>query len=207
MNRNLGSASEPPWNLGADQLHWDPVPHIPLLEGRQYLGPRPISSADAIFCGKWEERNWRNVPGPIYGAMTDNCRVGRASAPRHVLYGDDDNYEQEFLYRQPRSLRELLEVLDGAWQDPWGGWACDGDEHWTYAAVREWWRERTRVEEWIQCKIVEWGDRRADHIDAVVGLRDYAEYLGCDVESHLRAYSFWLEERRVPVPADTLPAL
>ncbi len=44
------------------------------------------------------------MPGPFYGAMTDNCWVGRLHAPRHVLYGDDIDYEQEFLYRQPRNL-------------------------------------------------------------------------------------------------------
>ena len=53
--------------------------------------------------------------------MTDNCWVGRTSAPHHILYGDDVDYEQEFLFRQPRSLFELLQVLDGARQDPWMG--------------------------------------------------------------------------------------
>jgi hypothetical protein len=52
---------------------------------------------DETFRGRWEERNWRNVPGPFYGAMTDNCWIGRLHAPRHVLYGDDADYEQEFL--------------------------------------------------------------------------------------------------------------
>ncbi|WP_432835726.1 hypothetical protein [Dactylosporangium sp. CA-092794] len=51
------------------------------------------------FQGKWEERSWRNVLGPFYGGMTDNCWVGRFHVPRHVLYGDDIDYEQEFLYR------------------------------------------------------------------------------------------------------------
>lgn len=35
--------------------------------------------------------------------MTDNCWVGRLHAPRHVLYGDDNDYESEFPYRQPRN--------------------------------------------------------------------------------------------------------
>jgi hypothetical protein len=59
-----------------------------------------------VFRGVWSERNWRNPPGPFYGAMTDNCWVGRASAPRHILYGDDIEYEQEFLYRQPKNIGE-----------------------------------------------------------------------------------------------------
>ncbi|GGR87036.1 hypothetical protein GCM10010169_34070 [Micromonospora fulviviridis] len=28
---------------------------------------------DVTFQGKWEEHSWRNVPGPFYGAMTDDC--------------------------------------------------------------------------------------------------------------------------------------
>lgn len=205
----MTSSGDLDWALGTGQLYWDPVPWISHLVGHRYLGPRSIPAAESIFCfGKWEERNWRNVPGPIYGAMTDNCWVGRGSAPRHILYGGDDDCEQEFLYRQPRTLHELLEVLDGAWQDPWGGWACDGDEHWTLGLVREWWRERARVEEWIQRKVTEWADVRYEQTrDAVVGLRDYSNYLRGDLERHLRAYAFWLEERRCPDLSDALPAL
>jgi hypothetical protein len=90
-------------------LYWDPLPHVAVVFAAQprdglWTGP------DATFQGKWEERNWRNVPGPFYGAMTDNCWVGRLHAPRHVLYGGDIDYEQEFLYRQPGNLQELDRV-------------------------------------------------------------------------------------------------
>ncbi|MFE3285713.1 hypothetical protein ACFXJJ_21730 [Streptomyces sp. NPDC059233] len=36
--------------------------------------------------GRWEDRLWLNVPGPVYGAETDNCATGRLEAPRN---GDD----------------------------------------------------------------------------------------------------------------------
>lgn len=107
---------------------------------------------DVTFQGNWSERNWRNVPGLLYGAMTDNCWVGRLHAPRHVLYGDDIDYEQEFLYRQPRTVEELRAVVAAAQEDPWAGWACDGDTHWTPDLVREWWRDRGRLRDWITTK-------------------------------------------------------
>jgi hypothetical protein len=39
------------------------------------------------FRGTWEERNWRNAPGPFYGGMTDNCWIGRQHAPVSVPVG------------------------------------------------------------------------------------------------------------------------
>ena len=205
----MASSGDLDWTLGAGELYWDPVPWIARLEGHRQLGRDPVLPAKLIFGhGAWEERNWRNVPGPIYGAMTDNCWVGRGSAPRHILYGGDDDYDQEFVYRQPRNVDELLDVLDGAWRDPCFGWACDGDEHWTLELVREWWRERARLEEWIQGKIAAWVDAEAyDAREAVVGLRDYSDYLRGDLEGHLRVYAFWLEERRSPNSSDALPVL
>ncbi|MDX3639457.1 hypothetical protein [Streptomyces sp. MB09-02B] len=35
------------------------------------------------FKGRWEDRLWLNVPGPLYGAETDTCRTGRLHAPAH----------------------------------------------------------------------------------------------------------------------------
>jgi hypothetical protein len=198
------------WSEGAGEMYWDPVPWIPRLRG-QVLAPGswPIESPDAMFQGKWEERNSLNVPGPIYGAMTDTCWVGRLSAPRHVLYGDVEDYEQEFLYRQPRNLAELLQVLDGVRQDPFAGWAYDGDDHWTVELVREWWRERGRVLKWIARKIAEWSSpgSTAEEKDVLVGLDDYQLYIEGDLADHLRAYAFWLDNRRSPAPGDTLPQL
>jgi hypothetical protein len=172
------------WTEGVNQAYWDPVPWISGLHGQQ-LKPTstPIRQASEIFVGKWEERHWRNVPGPIYGAMTDNCWVGRLSAPKHVLYGDDEDYEQEFLYRQPANLRELHSVLDGLQQDPFGGWASDGDDRWTVDLVRDWWRNRAQLTDWIDRKIGEWSDSvNEQEVEVVVGLRDYAEYLKGELE-------------------------
>lgn len=167
------------------ERYWDPMPH---LDARLDLA--------ATFRGRWHERNWRNVPGPVYGAETDNCWVGRLHAPRHVLYGDDNDYGQEFLYRQPNSIDELRAVVDAVQADPVAGWACDGDDHWTPALVRQWWRDRSRLRDWItaelgRCSVSD----RADEREVATGLADYLAYLDGDLEGHLWAYCEFLDHR------------
>jgi hypothetical protein len=188
-------------------LYWDPVPHIPAAF-RSSPGNELRPTAASVFYGKWDERNWRNVPGPLYGAMTDNCWMGRLHAPRHILYGDDIEYEQEFLYRQPRSGIELRDVIAGMEQDPCGGWACDGDGHWTPTLVRDWWRDRERLREWIVAKHRIWGESpAAQEREAATGLMDYLTYLDGDLADHLRAYVHFLDHGRSPVAGDRLPTL
>ena len=187
--------------------YWDPMPHLGTVFASQPqdgLSPSP----DATFQGKWKERNWRNVPGPFYGAMTDNCWVGRLHAPRHVLYGDDIDYEQEFLYRQPRTVEELRAVIVAAQEDPWAGWACDGDIHWTPSLVREWWRDRGRVRDWITTKQRRWAiSVRADEREAATGLADYLAYLDGDLAVHLQVYCYFLDNHVSPAAGDRLPSL
>ncbi|WP_376808175.1 hypothetical protein [Catellatospora aurea] len=187
--------------------YWDPMPHVAVvLRSLPQHGLRP--TRDEIFQGKWEERNWRNPPGPFYGAMTDNCWVGRLHAPRHVLYGDDIEYEQEFLYRQPRTVQELQDVIVAMQEDPWAGWACDGDAWWTPSLVRQWWRERGRLRDWITAKYREWSaSDRADEREAANGLTDYVAYLDGDLASHLQAYMYFLDNGAGPALGDRLPAL
>ncbi|WP_426503540.1 hypothetical protein ACPPVO_38780 [Dactylosporangium sp. McL0621] len=85
------------------------------------------------------------------------------------------DYEQEFLYRQPRTIEELRAVIVAAQEDPWAGWACDGDAHWTPVLVRQWWRDRPRLREWITTKHRRWSDAdRADEREAARSLADRA---------------------------------
>src|SRR5204863_8720638 len=41
-------------------------------------------------------------------------------------------------------------VRCAAGQDPFGGYGYDGDDHWTPDGVRDWWRGRGRVREWLR---------------------------------------------------------
>jgi hypothetical protein len=49
-----------------DRLYWDPVPHLDVVLGVS-PGQAARSPKDLGFCGRWEERDWRNVPGRFTG--------------------------------------------------------------------------------------------------------------------------------------------
>ncbi|MER5479334.1 ferredoxin [Streptomyces sp. NPDC002734] len=172
-----------------------------------YFDPGPLLAEDRSgFYGKWEERKWLNVPGPFYGAETDNCGTGRLMAPRHVLY--ESEYFTEYVYRQPRDAEEVRQLVDAAGEDPFGGYGCDGDDHWTPAAVRDWWRDRNRVLEHLRLGRAAWEEDDLRHGQGVAeAALDYAAYIEGELAQHLRVYMFWLEERRSPDPGNPLPRL
>ncbi|APE19576.1 ferredoxin [Streptomyces venezuelae] len=172
-----------------------------------YFDPVPLlDDARAAFLGRWSERKWLNVPGPFYGADTDNCGTGRIHAPGLVLYEAD--HLTEYVYRQPRTPQELQQMVDAAEAEVFSGYGCDGDAHWTPDAVREWWRDRGRIAEYLAKRRPDWA---ADDAKAGQGVAEaalnYARYLDGDLAAHLRVYLFWLEERRSPTLADRLPQL
>ncbi|MEU8074915.1 ferredoxin [Catellatospora citrea] len=195
----------------AERAYWDPVPMLATAEGAPF-GKNPLGTLTVlptmreIFRGTWEMRNWRNVPGPFYGADTDTCWTGRMDAPDLVLY--DDEYGTEFLFRQPTDPAEVYRLLLAATSDPFGGYAADGDEHWTTAAVREWWRNRERLLEWIQRARGTWHESpHADHRELLGGLAAFERHIEHGLEGYLRRYSFWLDHRRPRRPGETLPDL
>ncbi|WP_327307121.1 hypothetical protein OG730_29760 [Streptomyces sp. NBC_01298] len=130
--------------------YWDPIPIVRAcvpgepLPGNAHWVPA-YSPPWGAWPDAWARRDWRNVPGPFYGAGTDTCWVGREVAPAHVLHNDDSG--DEFVYRQPRDAQETYRVIAAAFQDPMAGYQCDGDERWTPELVRQWWSERGRVRE------------------------------------------------------------
>jgi hypothetical protein len=150
--------------------------------------------------GSWDLRNWRNVPGPFFGADTDTCWTGRTAAARHVLY--DDEYGQEFIYRQPVTPAEVHDVLVAACSDPFGGYLADGDQHWTVETVRWWWRDRQRVIEWIYRARDRWhGSPYPQEQELVSGLAEFRRYINTGLETYLRGYAFWLAQHRAPSTA------
>uniref|UniRef100_A0AAU2JNC7 Ferredoxin n=1 Tax=Streptomyces sp. NBC_00049 TaxID=2903617 RepID=A0AAU2JNC7_9ACTN len=194
--------------------YWDPMPTARELE----TGPLPAPGGgtwlpDPAYGGwwnhrpdRWEERDWRNVPGPFYGAGTDNCWMGRLIAPANVLY--EDEWGAEFVYRQPRDAEETLAVLGAAAQDPMGGHACDGDDRWTPELVRDWWRERDRVREWAVALDRTWSvSEREDEREAAGGARAYVAHIDDGLAAYLRGYLFRLAEGRPPAPGENLPGL
>lgn len=191
-------------------MYWDPVPTVAASADLEVAnlpagGPR-LGPPEAYLRGRWADRDWRNVPGPFYGAQTDSCWTGREVAPRHVVY--EDGFGSEVVYRQPRSASEVRRVLTAARTDPFGAYAADGDEHWTLDLVREWWADRGRLAGWIDDAQRRWStSERAEERDNAAGLRDFARYLDGDLEADLRDYGFWLDNRRSRLPHETLPRL
>jgi hypothetical protein len=189
-------------------VYWNPLPtvsasaELPVVNYPvKLLGPPA-----AYLRGEWDKRDWRNVPGPFYGAETDSCWMGRDIAPRHIVYEDD--YGSEVVFRQPQDSAEVHLVLTAAWNDPFGGYACDGDDHWTLDLMREWWADRARLAAWIDDLQRRWSvSERADERENALGLRDYASYLDQGLEAYLRKYGFWLDNRRTPTPGELLPDL
>lgn len=178
--------------------YWSPVPSISATGYGQH---RPEGSG-----GGWQERNWRNVPGPIYGAVTDNCWVARTEAPHHALYGGEDY--REYCFRQPRDEEETLALLRGAAQDPYDGWGVDGDEYWTPELVRVWWQNRAALVADLEADLVRFADSSIpEEIDLRAGLREYLDYIAGDLERALRGYVFWLMHGRAPSLGEELPPL
>ncbi|MFF2555140.1 ferredoxin [Nocardia sp. NPDC058058] len=173
----------------------------------------PMSSVhrdlnDSVYHGdKWQDRHWMNVPGPFYTAQTDTCWTGRLHAPRNVLYGGE--YYNEFVYRQPTSPAEVEYLLAAADDDPFDGYACDGDSRWTPAAVRAWWSGRDKVAEHLAQLLTEYTKEgaSASRSEAAEGVRDFFAYLTTDLETDLREYVFRLENDRYPAADDELPNL
>ncbi|MEU6003028.1 ferredoxin [Streptomyces sp. NPDC047197] len=165
-----------------------------------------LGDARPFFRGTWPDRKWLNVPGPFYGADTDNCGTGRIHAPSLVLY--EGEYFTEYVYRQPRTPDELRQLVDAAEAEAFGGYGCDGDAHWTPTAVRQWWRDRGRIRQYLAEGREKWeADDATSGQGTAAAARDYAAYLDGESAAHLRIYLFWLEERRSPVPGERLPQL
>jgi hypothetical protein len=166
---------------------------IDLSEGWSSVPAASFTGVGKLFSGKFEERNFLNVPGPFYGAMTDNCLTGPTEAPENVMV---DTEGQEFVFRQPSSTDQIQQLIGAAFVDPFEGYGADGDSFWTLNLIREWWRGRSDLlaeESGLQ----KYNRNVAEWRQLVVG-----EY-----EPYLRQYAFFVEERRIPTSSDALPAL
>ncbi|WP_231386804.1 ferredoxin [Nocardia sp. BMG111209] len=188
-------------------MYWDPLPTVVASGNELVVGskPRLFGPPEDYLCGQWELRDWRNVPGPFYGAGTDTCQLGRGIAPDHVVY-EDDQYS-EVVFRQPRTVQETYLVLTAAWVDPFRAYACDGDDRWTWDAIREWWSARDRLGQWLDNTISVQSAGSDIYRENAQGLRGYRAYLNDGLDSYLRNHGFWLDHHRAAQPGETLPAL
>lgn len=156
-----------------------------------------------VFNGRWEERSRFNVPGPIYGALTDTCVTGPAEAPANIL---TDRDRQEFVFRPPGSVSELVGIVRAAYFDPFEGYGVDGNQHWTREAVREYWRNRNELTSLIAHFALDrpnWIEER----QLLWALGTWQRFIDAELRAYLRAYTFFLESGRVPTEGDRLPDL
>jgi hypothetical protein len=138
-------------------------------------------------------RNPLNIPGPFYGAETDTCETGTVEAPNNVLL---DRSGQEFVFTQPRDEDELRDIISAAIRECFVGYGADGDDHWTLALIREWWRSRHDL---------------LSLSSQAIGIPEskvrWQRILYGEGEAYLRAYAFFVENRRLPTDNDTMPEL
>jgi hypothetical protein len=158
---------------------------------------------EGVFLGQWTDKHWLNTPGPVYCGATDNCGTGPFAAPNNV-HIDAEGYE--FVFRQPVNRYEVRQVLLAADHDPFSGYGAGGDVHWTYEAIKEWWRGRRDMEAELAKEYKEQlalGDRK--NYLYFAGLSRWRDYLEDGMETYLRVYAFFLLEGRPPTAADRLP--
>ena len=146
---------------------------------------------DVRILGNWSDKHWMNTPGPVYCGQTDNCGTGPLAAPNNVCV-DDQGYE--VIFRQPTTELELHQTLQAAAWDPFSGYAVDGNSHWSYQAIREWWSRRKELEQEIS---------KLKHFATTY--QDWLDYLRGDLHLYLRVYAFFLEEGHIPTFHDVLP--
>lgn len=120
--------------------YWDPLPTARRLV-------TATSPTRPVFSGGRTEGNWRNIPGPFYGATTDSMMLGRTDAPHHIAYDGDlgDGFGSEFVHRQPVNETDTEALVSAATVETYDGYGWDGDDHWTPDTVRAWWHDRGRV--------------------------------------------------------------
>lgn len=145
----------------------------------------------------WRQKNPLNFPGPFYTGETDTCGTGNPEAPFNVLF---DTNSCEYVFRQPANFTELLCIMDAAAVEVFDSYSCNGNQHWTYEACKEWWEQKP---DWI---------RQLQHPEmqkSNAGSQQlYIDYLETTAETDLRKYCFFLEHRYYPTDENIkLPSL
>jgi hypothetical protein len=157
------------------------------------------------FLGNWWERHWMNTPGAFYCAAVDNCGTGPLCAPNNVAV-DEEGYD--VVFRQPASLYELRQVVGAADAEPFQGYGVDGDSRWTILLIREWWKERARLEKALSSRYdaqLKLEGHKNYHEFAMLGR--WLDYYRNGMYDYLRQYGFFLEEGKVAAIDDSLPII
>jgi hypothetical protein len=152
--------------------------------------------------GRWQDKRSLNTPGPLYSGDVDNSGPGPYEAPNNIFV-DDEGYP--FILRQPANRFELRQVLLAAYHDPFSGYGVNGNQHWSLASIRDWWRGRHNLHALIERSINVLRRPGDDLYWYRAAAYRWRKYLQDGMESYLRQYAFFLEEGRLPAHDDVLP--
>ncbi len=171
-----------------------------------YRGPTPnLELLDPkVFTGRFAARNWRNLPGPFYGAETDTCCTGPVCAPNNVLC--DGDY-QEFVAIQPRTPDEFRALCEAATCDPFWGYGCDGNQQWTPGLVRDYWARRHELIEELHTVLTRIRSRSPVELWELMQVQSVLEFVSMHACDYLRKYIYWLENGVPPDQGRRLPVL
>ncbi|GAB3635590.1 hypothetical protein GCM10027422_11800 [Hymenobacter arcticus] len=135
----------------------------------------------------WLTKNYLNFPGPFYTGESDTCGTGDGEAPANVLY--DADY-CEYVFEQPQNFAEFLCVLDAAAVEVLDSYSCDGNDHWTVALCREWWRGKPEIVRRLSTPAFQKTNGSRTQL--------YVDYLNGTAETDLRRYCYFLENGDYP---------
>jgi hypothetical protein len=168
--------------------------------------PSLESVESLVFQAKWNDKSWLNTPGPFYGANTDSCGTG----PIHAPYNSGlDREDLEYIFKQPSNVEELRDVVTAAKVNVLSGYGCDGDSHWTMVLIQEWWERRQQLlqvclgSKFLSIDLASSPDPLARVYRRNARYR--LQYVRTELADYLGAYSFFIEEGRLPNESDTMP--
>ena len=99
----------------------------------------------------WDCRWPMSPPGLVWSISSDTCGTGPPEAPDNVLFTD---LGQEFVFRQPRNERELIEVMNADVNEVFDCYRFDGLDRWSFAAAQTWWETVPVLEGWLEHRLV-----------------------------------------------------
>jgi hypothetical protein len=145
----------------------------------------------------WGAKNPFNFPGPFYAGESDTCGTGLDQASANVML---DANGCEFVFKQPATFYELLQVVNAAAVEVLDSYSSNGNDHWTTEACRIWWHNRGPLLRALQKEeVIKRNEGQAQL---------YLNYLQGAAEIDLRRYCYFLETGYYPATEDTaLPAL
>lgn len=113
------------------------------------------------------------MPGQPEDHPTEST-TSNSRSPRSIL----QRLLSEYVYHQPTTPADTALLIEAADNDPFLGYGCDGDSRWTPKSVREWWRNRSEVVQYLSEQRSKWdeSDARADQ-GIAAAVRDFERYI------------------------------